>query len=50
MNSLPLISVLVLVFSMIILGEHIKLKKEVRKLQKSTKYLKKIINKMKGNN
>ena len=50
MDALPLISILVLVFSMVILGEHIKLKKEVRKLQKSTKYLKKIIDDLKGNN
>ncbi len=50
MDALPLISILVLVFSMVILGEHIKLKKEVRKLQKSTKHLKKIIDDLKGNN
>ena len=50
MDALPLISILVLVFSMVILGEHIKLKKEVRKLRKSTKHLKKIIDNMSKTN
>ena len=47
MESLPLISILTVVFAFIILGEQIKLKKEVRKLYKLTKNLKIEIEKIK---
>ena len=47
MESLPLISILIVVFAFIILGEQIKLKKEVRKLSKLTKNLKIEIEKIK---
>ena len=39
MESIPLISVLIVVFALILLGEQIKLKKEVRKLSRLTKKL-----------
>ena len=47
MDSLPMISILVLVFTLIFLGEHMKLKKEVRHLQNLTKHLKNDIEKLK---
>ena len=47
MDSLPMIAILVLVFTMIFLGEHMKLKKEVRHLQNLTKHLKDDIKKLK---
>ena len=48
MESMPLISVLIVVFALILLGEQIKLKKEVRKLSKLTKKLKFEIEKVKN--
>ena len=48
MESIPLISLLIIVFAFIILGEQIKLKKEVRKLSKLTKKLKFEIEKVKN--
>ena len=48
MESMPLISVLIVVFAFILLGEQIKLKKEVRKLSKLTKKLKFEIEKVKN--
>ena len=47
MDSLPMISILVLVFAMVLLGEHMKLKKEVRRLTNLTKHLKNDIEKLK---
>ncbi len=47
MDTLPMISILVLVFAMILLGEQMKLKKEVRRLQNLTKHLKNDIEKLK---
>tara|TARA_A100000164_G_scaffold382165_1_gene439571 strand:+ start:499 stop:648 length:150 start_codon:yes stop_codon:yes gene_type:complete len=40
METIPFISILVLIFSLIIVGEIIKLKKEVRRLSKSYNILK----------
>jgi len=48
MGSLPLISILVLVFTLIFLGEHMKLKKEVRYLKNLTKHLNNDIEKLKN--
>ena len=39
MDALPMISVLILLFATVLIGEIIKLKKEVRKLTKRTKHL-----------
>ena len=47
MDSLPMIAILVLIFTLIFLGEHMKLKKEVRHLQNLTKHLKNDIEKLK---
>jgi|TARA_B110000196_G_C21091806_1_gene637940 Sec-independent protein translocase protein TatA len=47
MDSLPMISILVLVFTLVLLGEHMKLKKEVRRLTNLTKHLKNDIEKLK---
>ncbi|MBT3180185.1 MAG: hypothetical protein HOB40_11005 [Candidatus Marinimicrobia bacterium] len=41
-----MISILVLVFAMILLGEQIKLKKDVRRLEKLMKHLKNKIKKL----
>ena len=49
MESIPLISVLIIVFAFILLGEQIKLKKELRKLSRLTKKLKIEIEKVKNN-
>jgi len=49
MDSLPMISILILVFAMIILGEHMKLKKEVRRLGNLVKHLKKEIDQVTEN-
>ena len=49
MESMPLISVLIIVFAFILLGEQIKLKKELRKLSRLTKKLKIEIEKVKSN-
>tara|TARA_X000001036_G_C20456540_1_gene715608 strand:+ start:9 stop:158 length:150 start_codon:yes stop_codon:yes gene_type:complete len=49
MESMPLISVLIIVFAFILLGEQIKLKKELRKLSRLTKKLKIEIEKVKNN-
>ena len=46
---MPLISVLIIVFAFILLGEQIKLKKELRKLSRLTKKLKIEIEKVKNN-
>ncbi len=48
MDALPLISILTLLFAMILISELIKLKKEVRKLSKLTRYLKNDVNTLKG--
>jgi hypothetical protein len=48
MESIPLISVLIVVFAFIILGEQIRLKKEVRKLSRLTRKLKFEIEKVKN--
>ena len=48
MESMPLISVLIIVFAFILLGEQIKLKKELRKLSRLTKKLKFEIEKVKN--
>ena len=45
-----MISILVIVFAMVLLGEHMKLKKEVRKLGNQTKHLKKDIEQLKQKN
>ena len=45
MDTLPMISILVVIFAMILLGEQMKLKKEVRRLQNLTKHLKNDIEK-----
>ncbi len=42
-----MISILVLVFTLVLLGEHMKLKKEVRRLTNLTKHLKNDIEKLK---
>ncbi len=47
MDTLPMISILVVIFAMILLGEQMKLKKEVRRLQNLTKHLKNDIEKLK---
>ena len=47
MDSLPFISILVLVFTVVIIGEMIKLKKEVRRLTKLSQHLKDDIEKQK---
>lgn len=47
MDVLPMISILVIVFTMVLLGEQMKLKKEVRKLRNLTNHLKKDIEKLK---
>ena len=41
LDAVPLISILVLIFSMILMGEIMKLKKELRKLSKLTGHMKK---------
>ena len=50
MDSLPMISILVLVFALILIGEQMKLKKEVRRLQNMAKHLKNDIEKLKDGN
>ena len=47
MDSLPFISILVLVFAVVIIGEMMKLKKEVRRLAKLSQHLKDDIEKQK---
>ena len=47
MDSLPFISILVLVFAVVIIGEMMKLKKEVRRLTKLSQHLKDDIEKQK---
>ncbi len=41
MDSFALIAVLTIIFLLVLLGEQIKLKKELRKLKKLVKHLKK---------
>jgi Sec-independent protein translocase protein TatA len=50
MDSLPMIAILILVFAMILMGEHIKLKKEVRRLGNLMKHLKKDFDKLNDEN
>ena len=47
MDSFPFISILVLVFAFVIIGEIMKLKKEVRRLTKLSQHLKDDIEKQK---
>ena len=47
MDSFPYISILVLVFAFVIIGEIMKLKKEVRRLTKLSQHLKDDIEKQK---
>ena len=47
MDSFPFISILVLVFAVVIIGEMMKLKKEVRRLTKLSQHLKDDIEKQK---
>ena len=47
MDSLPFISILVLVFAVVMSGEMMKLKKEVRRLAKLSQHLKDDIEKQK---
>ena len=47
MDSLPFISILVLVFAVVIIGEMMKLKKEVRRLTKLSQHLTNSIEKQK---
>ena len=47
MDAVPLISILVLIFSMILMGEIMKLKKELRKLSKLPGHMKKDIEQFK---
>ena len=44
MDSFAFIAILTIVFLLILLGEQIKLKKEIRKLKKTINYLKDKIN------
>jgi len=48
MDAMPMISILVIVFAMVLLGEHMKLKKEVRKLGNLVKHLQKDIEQLKS--
>ena len=47
-DAIPLISILVLIFAMVLMSEVIKLKKETRKLSKLVGYLKKDIDILKS--
>ena len=47
MDSFPFISILVLVFAFVIIGEIMKLKKEVRRITKLSQHLKDDIEKQK---
>lgn len=47
MDSLPFISILALVFAIVIIGEMMKIKKEVRRLTKLNQHLRKDIEKQK---
>ena len=49
METLPLISTLVIMFATMLVFETIRLKKELRKLTKLVKYMQKDINKLKAN-
>ena len=49
METLPLISVLLIVFATMLVFETIRLKKELRKLTKLVKYVQKDIDKLKAN-
>ena len=48
MEALPLISILVIVFSLLLISEIIKLKKEIRKNSRLTRIMQKDINKLKA--
>ena len=48
MDSLPLISILVLLFSLVLVSETIRLKKELRKLTRLTGHMQKDIDKLKA--
>jgi hypothetical protein len=50
MEAIPFISVLIVVFVFVLLGEQIRLKKEVRKVSRLTNQLKVEIEKIKGFN
>ena len=50
MDAIPIISILSLVFAMILVGEIIKMKKDVRKLAKLSNHLKKDIETLKNKN
>ena len=49
METLPLISTLVIMFATMLVFETIRLKKELRKLTKLVKYMQKDLNKLKAN-
>ena len=49
METLPLISTLVIMFATMLVFETIRLKKDLRKLTKLVKYMQKDINKLKAN-
>ena len=49
METLPLISILVIMFATMLVFETIKLKKELRKLTKLIKYMQKDLDKFKAN-
>ena len=48
MDVLPFISILVLLFAFTLIKETIRLKKEVRKIGRSNKHMRKDIEKLKG--
>ena len=48
LDAVPLISILVLIFSMILMGEIMKLKKELRKLSKLSGHMKRDIDNLKS--
>ena len=48
MDTLPFISILVILFSLILTSETIRLKKELRKLTRLTRHMQKDIDKLKA--
>ena len=49
METLPLISVLIIIFATMLVFETIRLKKNLRKLSKLVKYMQKDLDKLKAN-
>jgi len=50
LDALPIISVLVLVFAMILVNELVKVKKDVRKLSRLTRILRQDLEQLNNNN